>query len=224
MTNPDTPEAVEQHLNLDTNHEAGLIPMATQTLLRALAAENAKLKEVITEANNSLYGSQGFFLSLDGGEPDKHHLSRGIEKIKESARKKATTAPVAVVRDLVWEDDFIASPFPYQIWADNGGSGAPDDPFEKFNNFRVFEPFLMHPIGPKGDGSDEFETLEEAKAAAQQDYTRRILSALNLRSEQEVRETAVKRASDWFYNNIESGWPVHFVTLERAIRAGGENQ
>ena len=39
MTIDTSKEAVERHLTLDDNHEAGLIPMSTQILLRALAAE-----------------------------------------------------------------------------------------------------------------------------------------------------------------------------------------
>lgn len=40
------------------------------------------MESVIIEANNSLFGSQGFFLSLDGGEANKYHLSRAIEELK----------------------------------------------------------------------------------------------------------------------------------------------
>lgn len=40
------------------------------------------IREVVAKANNSLYGSQGFFLSLDGGPADKYHLARPIEKMK----------------------------------------------------------------------------------------------------------------------------------------------
>ena len=39
MTTPDTTEAVERHLDVSHNHEAGLIPVATRAMLRALAAE-----------------------------------------------------------------------------------------------------------------------------------------------------------------------------------------
>jgi hypothetical protein len=39
-------------------------------------------RQLVTEANNSLYGSQGYFHSLNGGPFDKHHLSRGIEDLK----------------------------------------------------------------------------------------------------------------------------------------------
>lgn len=45
-------------------------------------------REAIIEANNSLYGSQGFFLSSSGGEPDKYHLSRPIEDLKARANEQ----------------------------------------------------------------------------------------------------------------------------------------
>jgi len=38
-------EAVERHLRLESNHEAGLIPIHTQLLLRALAAERDALRQ-----------------------------------------------------------------------------------------------------------------------------------------------------------------------------------
>lgn len=52
---------------------------------RALAESRAELEEargMVIEANNSLYGSQGYFHSLDGGAYDRHHLARGIEDVK----------------------------------------------------------------------------------------------------------------------------------------------
>lgn len=52
-----------------------------------LRSELAEAKSAITEANNSLFGSQGYFLSLNGGAADKYHLSRAIEDMKASGRK-----------------------------------------------------------------------------------------------------------------------------------------
>lgn len=74
-----------------------------------------QMREAIIEANNSLYGSQGFFLSVNGGEPDKYHLARPIEEMKEETRKQyleirtltAKLAQAEVDRDaqakLKWE-------------------------------------------------------------------------------------------------------------------------
>ena len=61
---------------------------------------------------------------------------------------------------------------PYQIHSSNGGSGAPDDPFVCFNNYRVFEPFIMASVG------GEYETLEQAKEAAQEHFRKFILSSV----------------------------------------------
>ena len=44
-------------------------------------------KKVIAWANNSLYGSHGFFLSDRGGEPNEHHLDNKIEDLKTYIRK-----------------------------------------------------------------------------------------------------------------------------------------
>jgi len=54
--------------------------------IERLREELENAREVITEANNSLYGSQGYFLSLDGGPPNKYHLAEGIEKLKSNAK------------------------------------------------------------------------------------------------------------------------------------------
>lgn len=42
------------------------------------------MKEVIIEANNSLFGSHGFFI---GTPPEKYHLANAIEGLKAAARK-----------------------------------------------------------------------------------------------------------------------------------------
>ncbi len=49
--------------------------------------EVSMLKRAIAWANNSLFGSHNFFLSLNGGEPDEHHLATAIEKLKEQTRE-----------------------------------------------------------------------------------------------------------------------------------------
>jgi hypothetical protein len=57
---------------------------AVPTLVR----EREEARTLVTEANNSLYGSQGYFHSLNGGPFDKYHLARGIEKLKSNARRE----------------------------------------------------------------------------------------------------------------------------------------
>ncbi len=64
------------------------IPLAVEAAdeIERLREELENAREVITEANNSIYGSQGYFLSLDGGPPNKYHLAEGIEKLKSNAK------------------------------------------------------------------------------------------------------------------------------------------
>lgn len=59
----------------------------TQLQLAALLDEDAAAREAVAEANNSLYGSQAFFLSMDGMSPDRYHLARPIEELKRRARR-----------------------------------------------------------------------------------------------------------------------------------------
>ncbi len=50
--------------------------------------EWCEARGLVMEANNSLYGSQGYFHSLNGGAYDKYHLSHGIEQLKSLATKR----------------------------------------------------------------------------------------------------------------------------------------
>lgn len=55
----------------------------TVIALRDARAERDEAREAIAWANNSLYGSHGFFLSTRGDTPnDPHHLDRPIEDMK----------------------------------------------------------------------------------------------------------------------------------------------
>lgn len=80
--------------------------------LRSLLAQQAtqiaeqdkeikQLKAVIAWANNSLYGSHGFFLATDGGASDEHHLDRPIEDLKQ--RSNLLTNEVAALSAQVTE-------------------------------------------------------------------------------------------------------------------------
>lgn len=65
--------------------------------IKQLEQTIAKLEKVIGWANNSLYGSHGFFLSTNGGEDNEHHLDSAIEKLKEQTREQYAT--IAAQRD-----------------------------------------------------------------------------------------------------------------------------
>lgn len=91
------------------------MPMSTRltldkaaTAITSLRNQLEEAKAVVTEANNSLYGSQNFFLSTDGGEPDKYHLARPIEDLKRrstasEARERETGAVVLAIVQLARE-------------------------------------------------------------------------------------------------------------------------
>lgn len=52
-----------------------------------LMRERDEARALVVEANNSLYGSQGYFHSLNGGEFNKYHLAEGIEDLKTRLRE-----------------------------------------------------------------------------------------------------------------------------------------
>lgn len=67
--------------------------------LERVTAERDEARLLVTEANNSLYGSQGYFHSLNGGPFDKYHLATGIENLKASSRenwRKITAAEARI--------------------------------------------------------------------------------------------------------------------------------
>lgn len=75
---------------------------ALEALIAEKDAEIARLRgeldearEAISWANNSLYGSLGYFLSLNGGAPDKYHLANGIEDRKRLASLAGQRAEAA---------------------------------------------------------------------------------------------------------------------------------
>lgn len=81
------------------------------------------------------------------------------------------------IKALKWLDGYrpASTPHLYQIWPDNGGSGAPDDPLEIFDGFMLYSPNMM--------ALGVHQTIESAKAAAQADYEARILAALQRHEE-----------------------------------------
>src|SRR3546814_10877641 len=69
-------------------------PLVLQSDLAAAIAERDRLhterdeaRGLVIEANNSLFGSQGYFHSSDGGAYDRYHLARAIEDLKARSRK-----------------------------------------------------------------------------------------------------------------------------------------
>jgi len=98
-----------------------------------------------------------------------------VDALNAAWNRRADLAAVPAqvkVKPLVWRDEYrpVASPQTYQIWPDNGGSGAPDDPIETFDGFMLYSPTML--------GLGVHQTIEAAKAAAQADYNARILAAI----------------------------------------------
>ena len=75
--------------------ERALVPAASLDQATRRAEE---ARTLVTEANNSLYGSQGYFHSLNGGAFDKYHLATGIENLKSYGRKEYRRAEAAEAR------------------------------------------------------------------------------------------------------------------------------
>lgn len=123
-------------------------------------------------------------------------------------RAKLDARPAVKVKPLVWEtgtDTITASPQMYSIWKDNGGSGAPDDPFVTFNNYMLYSPH-MAALG-------EYKMVGEAEAAAQADYEARILAALDL------TETAEQAEARGFSKGIEAALPLIRGGVKAALKA-----
>ena len=89
-------EAVEQHLNLSDNHEAGLIPVGTVRLLRALAAERDALATRLAEmeARDPIEIARGTIATLTDRLAE-------VERERDKART-ALSAAMANYRDA-WE-------------------------------------------------------------------------------------------------------------------------
>jgi hypothetical protein len=87
------------------NHCLALLNEQAATIT-SLTAELDIAKSVIVEANNSLYGSQGYFITTAKGEvvgavgvtdpPDKYHLAKRIEEVKAHARKASRDTLAAI--------------------------------------------------------------------------------------------------------------------------------
>jgi hypothetical protein len=79
----------------DGEYELFDVEDAAQTMHEAadristLERELEEARALVIEANNSLYGSQGYFYSLNGGPFDKYHLSTGIENLKSACNSPA---------------------------------------------------------------------------------------------------------------------------------------
>ncbi len=73
--------------------------------IERLRRERDEARQIVTEANNSLFGSQNYFHSINGGPFDKYHLANEIEKRKSDSLtqwRKLTTAESLLA--AAWEN------------------------------------------------------------------------------------------------------------------------
>lgn len=73
-----------------------------------LMEELAEAKRVIAWANNSLFGSHGFFLSVNGGPANEHHLDEAIEKLKTYGHTEYQRAEQSEARALEYKTEHAA--------------------------------------------------------------------------------------------------------------------
>lgn len=84
---------LRSRIGVEFDGEAHLTDAEAQSIAAAierLVAERDEARLLVTEANNSLYGSQGYFHSLNGGPFDKYHLSSAIEAMKARGNRQWT--------------------------------------------------------------------------------------------------------------------------------------
>lgn len=84
------PEGPDKCTGADTRlfAEAATAIEARDAEIARLTRERDEARGMVIEANNSLYGSQGYFHSLNGGAYNKYHLASGIEEVKSIANKR----------------------------------------------------------------------------------------------------------------------------------------
>ncbi len=82
-------EKLKDPVAVHINMLSGGIAKPSLANIKHLYPEVQQAFELVIEANNSLYGSQAYFYSLNGGPFDKYHLARGIEDLKARARLAA---------------------------------------------------------------------------------------------------------------------------------------
>lgn len=84
--------------------------VAVDCAISAILQSDQQLMEartLVAEANNSLYGSQNYFHSTNGGPFDKHHLARPIEALKERARKADQQQAELLSAAIALRDDML---------------------------------------------------------------------------------------------------------------------
>lgn len=119
-------------------------------ILPGLLSEREASRAAIAEANNSLYGSQNFFLSVNGGEPNKYHLARPIEDLK--ARARTTAKDKARIVEL---EQILGELLPSRLCGESHNPPLPDD--ERIGIYSWTWGLIRRAralIGPASDGEE----------------------------------------------------------------------
>jgi hypothetical protein len=113
--------------------------------LERVKGERDEARLLVAEANNSLYGSQGYFHSLNGGPFDKYHLATGIEKVKANARsewRRAERAEASLGVAAKALEPFNMLLAADDIWTDYGSGFRVHFSFEPGRDMSVVEKVL----------------------------------------------------------------------------------
>lgn len=161
-------------------------------------------------------------------------LESEVERMREASQMAGASlgeeiadlrngAVCAAVKPLKWEPSIIGKPwhsaqapwgFYYAQWDDEIGAW-----FASLEMGEVEAPIILQP--------SDVETIDAAKAAAQADYERRILSTLTLRSDAELRaeavsatwSAAIKAETAWSPETNSTPWCLLTVEQMRAFEA-----
>lgn len=170
-----SPDAIDRHLDPEANPSATQIPLSTLDLICALRDELDRAQSALSVAHEECCDLEGCFPLEQRANEEARHGNRG-------ALERGV-----MVKPLEWFDQKMGS-------TGRGGDGSIYMLFiEKSGRVSCATVVL----------NDDFENMEAAKAAAQADYERRILSALtpSPRTDQETWEAAIEAAaqecSEW---------------------------
>lgn len=158
-------------------HEHQRTALAAERDAAVLRAEQAERREAALLASSE----------------EARQFLRQRDAMKAEIETMRSGALCAAVKPLEWEPSVTGKPwhsakspwgFYYAQWDDEIGAW-----FASLEMGEVEAPIILHP--------SDVSSIAEAKAAAQSDYERRILSALTIRPEAEVRNEGFALGARW---------------------------
>lgn len=157
------------------NHgiERKLFDAMIENLTGTITRERDEARTLVAEANNSLYGSQGYFHSTNGGPFDKYHLANGIENLKATSRRSRALSKEGeeYARDMIRlaNDRAKAEQSCYNTFIDEyqrGISGHPDASAETNKRSMQLYDFTIGAERRRRDFDQEANVITELLAAA----------------------------------------------------------